>query len=105
MRKHENLKVKNKVYAQMGTLFLYQGMIPEALEMFMTAVDQAIAFRLDEEGAEASAATSVEFGDLISPGNPEGEITTPFHVDRPFLFVLAEKSTGSILFMGKVTER
>ena len=34
MRRHENLKVKGKVYAQMGTLFLYQGMVPEALEMF-----------------------------------------------------------------------
>lgn len=72
-------------------------------DLFITAVDQAIAFRLDEEGAEASATTSVEFGEL-SPGNPEGEITIPFHVDRPFLFVLAEKGTGSILFMGKVTE-
>ena len=34
MRKHENLEVKNKVYAQMGTLFLYQDMYPEALEAF-----------------------------------------------------------------------
>ncbi len=34
MRKHENLKIKNKVYAQMGTLFLYQDMYPEALEAF-----------------------------------------------------------------------
>lgn len=34
MRNHENLKVKSKVYAQMGTLFSYQYMYPEALDAF-----------------------------------------------------------------------
>ena len=34
MRQQENLKVKSKVYAQMGTLFLYQDMYQEALEAF-----------------------------------------------------------------------
>ena len=37
MRKHENLEVKNKVYAQMGTLFLYQDMYPEALKVLAVA--------------------------------------------------------------------
>ncbi len=37
MRKHENLEVKNKVYAQMGTLFLYQDMNSEALEALAVA--------------------------------------------------------------------
>lgn len=37
MRKHENLEVKNKVYAQMSTLFLYQDMYPEALEALAVA--------------------------------------------------------------------
>lgn len=34
MRQQENLKVKSKVYAQKGTLFLYQDMYPEALQAF-----------------------------------------------------------------------
>ncbi|WP_373718719.1 serpin family protein, partial [Bacteroides heparinolyticus] len=28
----------------------------------------------------------------------------PFHVNRPFVFLIKEKSTGVILFMGKVTK-
>lgn len=36
----------------------------------------------------------------------EGVQTKPidFQVDRPFLFLLTEKSTGTILFIGKVAE-
>ena len=39
--------------------------------------------------------------DLAVPG-PSTVI--PFYVDRPFIFLIKEKSTGVILFMGKVTK-
>ena len=66
----------------------------------VSAVDQSIYFKLDEEGTEAAAVTGVIASTDIGP-NPNG--VYEFHVDRPFLFLLTEKSTGSILFMGKVT--
>ncbi len=64
-------------------------------------VDQSIYFKLDEEGTEAAAVTGI--GMTSSPGpNPDG--VYEFYVNRPFLFLLTEKSTGSVLFMGKVTK-
>lgn len=52
---------------------------------------------VDEEGTEAAAVTAVEIGNTAA--NPT---VTPFIVNRPFLFFIKEKSTGTILFMGKM---
>jgi len=51
---------------------------------------------VDEEGTEAAAVTSIG---MITTSMPE---ITVFKVDKPFLFVIREKSTGVILFIGKV---
>lgn len=49
-----------------------------------------------EEGTEAAAATSMGMGPI---GMPE---YTEFRADHPFIFLIQEKSTGNILFMGRV---
>ncbi|MDD5063056.1 MAG: serpin family protein, partial [Candidatus Marinimicrobia bacterium] len=51
---------------------------------------------VDEEGTEAAAVTSIEVG-YTSVGND-----IYFRVNRPFIFVLREKSSGTILFVGKI---
>ncbi|MEA4984899.1 MAG: serpin family protein [Paludibacter sp.] len=51
---------------------------------------------VNEEGTEAAAVTIVE---VIKDSMPE--ILT-FNANRPFIFVIREKSTGVILFMGKM---
>lgn len=51
---------------------------------------------VNEEGTEAAAVTSVEM-ELTSVGEY-------FKVDRPFLFMIAEKSSNTILFAGKVSD-
>jgi serine protease inhibitor len=51
--------------------------------------------KVDEEGTEAAAATSVAMV-CSAP--------LTFLVDRPFVFVLREKLSGTILFMGKVVD-
>lgn len=53
---------------------------------------------VDEEGTEAAAVTVVEIG-LTSAGPSEPIV---FDVNRPFLFVIRENSTGVILFAGKM---
>jgi serpin B len=51
---------------------------------------------VNEEGTEAAAATSVEIV-LKGSGPPP-----PLRVDRPFVFVIRERFSGTILFMGRV---
>ncbi len=54
--------------------------------------------KLDEKGTEAAAVTSVGM-ELTSIG---GGGPMQFRVDRPFLFAIAEKESGAILFSGKI---
>jgi len=54
---------------------------------------------VNEEGTEAAAATGVVVGITSMPPPPE-----VFRADHPFLFLLREKKTGSILFMGRLLE-
>ena len=54
---------------------------------------------VDEVGTEAAAVTSVEI-EITSIGPGGGAI--PFIVNRPFLFLIQEKDSGAILFMGQV---
>lgn len=66
--------------------------------VYLSKVIHKTFVETNEEGTEAAAATAVE---VILTG-AVGSSATPFMVDRPFLFVIREKSTGVILFMGKV---
>ncbi|MEM2276899.1 MAG: serpin family protein, partial [Thermoproteota archaeon] len=52
--------------------------------------------KVDEKGTEAAAATAVIIGITAVPE------TKVFRADRPFLFIIQEKETGSILFMGRI---
>lgn len=49
-----------------------------------------------EEGTEAAAVTSVGIRETSAPP------TEPFVVNRPFLFVLRERFSGAILFVGRI---
>lgn len=69
--------------------------------VFISEVLQANHFSVDENGTEASAVTGI-FGDLSSAGTEIEVKAIDFPVDRPFLYFIKEKSTNSILFMGKV---
>ncbi len=68
-------------------------------DLYITAIKHKTFVAVDEEGTEAAAVTSIEF-ERTSAG-PEGFV---MHVDEPFLFVLSEKTTGTLLFMGKVVD-
>src|SRR6218665_238898 len=55
---------------------------------------------VSESGTEAAAATGIIIG-LTSAYNPS---PTNFIVDRPFLFLIYEKNTQSVLFMGRLVK-
>lgn len=65
---------------------------PERL--YLTRVEQKTFVEVNEEGTEAAAATSVGVGVTSAP--PVVEMT----VDRPFVFVIRERLSGTILFLG-----
>jgi serpin B len=53
---------------------------------------------IDEEGTEAAAVTTVGVTVTSVP-----QVTT-MRVDRPFIFVIRERLSGSVLFMGKIVQ-
>lgn len=65
--------------------------------VYISKVKHKTFVEVDEEGTEAAAVTSVEIG-LTSAG-PQ-----PIVIDRPFVFAIREKHSGTILFVGKVLD-
>ncbi len=66
--------------------------------LYISEVKHKSFVQVDEEGTEAAAATSVEIGVTSAPR------TVVVRVDRPFLFVIREKHSGTILFIGQITQ-
>jgi len=65
-------------------------------DLFISEVKHKTWLRVDEKGSEAAAATSVQM-DYRS-------IPETFAVNRPFIFLIRERSSGTILFIGKVMD-
>jgi serpin B len=55
---------------------------------------------LNEKGTEAAAATAVGIEFTSAP--PPPPFKAVFHADHPFVFMIRDNRTGSILFMGRV---
>lgn len=71
-------------------------MSPRGRELVLTKVIQKTFVDVNEEGTEAAAATSVGIGLVSAP--------SAIRVDRPFLFVIRERFSGTIMFMGKIVK-
>jgi len=70
-------------------------------ELFISQVVHKTFVEVTEEGTEAAAATAVSMmASSAGPGEPE-EIKV-FKADHPFIFIIQQKDSGNILFMGKV---
>lgn len=71
-----------------------------AEDLYIGVLQQFTYVNVDEEGTEAAAVTvGGNFATSVDPSSP-----IPFFVNRPFAFIIKEKSTGAILFMGKITK-
>jgi len=65
-------------------------------DLFISDVLQKTYVDVNEEGTEAAAATSV--GISVTSARQ----VVPVRVDRPFVFVIRERLSGTILFVGKI---
>jgi serpin B len=69
-------------------------------DLFISAVVHKAFVDVNEEGTEAAAATAVLMT-RASAARPEPIIS--FRADHPFVFLIRDKQSGSILFVGRVT--
>jgi serpin B len=68
--------------------------------LFVSAVVHKAFVDVNEEGTEAAAATAV-----VAVGASSGAPMTPvFRADHPFVFLIRDRRSGSILFLGRVTD-
>lgn len=68
--------------------------------LFISDVIHQAYVKVDEEGTEAAAATAV----VMVESSMEGSGPPVFNADHPFIFIIQEKQTGNILFLGRVND-
>jgi serpin B len=73
----------------------------ESESLFIDQVYHKAFVKVDEEGTEAAAATAVVMS-RKSAVRPQPVLT--FHADHPFIYLIRDNQTGSILFMGRLTD-
>lgn len=66
--------------------------------LYISSVKHKTYVKVDEEGTEAAAVTSVTIGTTSMP-----ELIV-MRVNRPFIFMIRERFSGTILFIGKIVD-
>ncbi|CAH6898963.1 serpin I2 [Phodopus roborovskii] len=72
--------------------------ITDSSEVHVSKVMQKVFFEINEDGSEVATSTGVNIPVIMSLTQ------TQFLANRPFLFIMKHTQTGSILFMGRVTD-
>ncbi len=67
---------------------------------YIDLMKQVAKIKVDEEGTEAAAVTVI--GMVKTSIGPKPQSVT-FRADHPFLYVISEKKTGAVLFIGQYT--
>jgi serpin B len=67
-------------------------------DLYITKAIHQTFVDVNEEGTEAAAATGVAMGLMAMPATP----AKLFRADHPFLFLIRDDATGSILFLGRL---
>ena len=102
-------KTKYSLPETLTSLGMKNAFVPDAADfsgmdgtkkLFISDVIHQAFVEVNEEGTEAAAATAIMM-EMKSMQNKQPVI---FRADHPFMFIIQEKSTGTILFMGKVIE-
>src|SRR5439155_1154060 len=65
-------------------------------------VAHQVYLSVHERGTEAAAATAILMIRRAVNGHDEGPVS--FRADRPFLFLVRDTGTGTVLFLGRLTK-
>jgi len=68
-------------------------------DLFISNVVHKAFVKVDEEGTEAAAATAVVMNLTAMPAEP-----VQLTINKPFIFFILDRETGTIVFMGKVMD-
>jgi len=68
-------------------------------DLCVSYIKQKTFVKVNEEGTEAAAVTVIGMKDAAGPSMP-----VSFFANRPFLYLIKEKSTGVILFIGRMDD-
>ena len=66
------------------------------VDLYISKAVHKTFVRMDEKGTEAAAATGLVISTVSAP--------LPFRADHPFFFLLRDKTSGAILFMGRIAD-
>jgi len=92
------------ILSKMGMPLAFSGMadfsgMTGQRDLKISSVIHQAFINVDEKGTEAAAATAVVIKMMAAPGPQDIKI---FKADHPFIFLIRDNTTGSILFMGKI---
>jgi serpin B len=93
---NDDLKALGMAVAFQAGAADFTRMSPAGRELFISFVKQKAWVEINEVGTEAAAVTAVGISVTSLPSYPV------VRVDRPFLFVIRERFSGTILFVGKI---
>jgi serpin B len=68
-------------------------------DLYISAVEHKAYVSVDEKGTEAAAATGVVVGTTAAPAQ-----VVDLKIDRPFLFSILDKESGTVLFVGRLVQ-
>jgi len=92
-------KVLNDQLASLGMIDAFDSGLADLSgisdnDIFVSFVKQNTFVDVNEEGTEAAAVTTI--------GIVETSMPMPFEINKPFVFAIRERTTNSLLFLGKV---
>ena len=101
---YESAFALKETLAKMGMPDAFSGAadfsgITDVKELWIAAVVHKAFVSVDEKGTEAAAATGVV---MLASGTGEEPIVVT--LDRPFIFLIRDEPTGTILFLGRVMD-
>ena len=78
----------------------FSPMLKKKTDLYISKMIQKTRIDVDEDGAEAASVSEAEMS-LGADG--EGDDSNVFKANRPFIYLIFEKATNAIFFIGEYT--